>query len=157
MTDTVSGPLPLPGRPGSSEHLAYLALQRLAARQQYAAGELLRQHDLSGPQFNVLRILRGAGDGGLRCSDIGARLLVHDPDVTRLLDRLEKAGRVRRARDPHDRRVVMAYLTEEGRAVLGTLDAPLTELHARQFAALSPERLALLVALLGDLTPEDHP
>lgn len=156
MTQPVSDP-PLPGRPGSPEHLAYLSLQRLAARQQYAGAELLRGHDLSGPQFNVLRILRGAGDAGLRCSDIGARLLVHDPDVTRLLDRLEKAGRVRRARDPHDRRVVMTYLTDEGRAVLSTLDEPLSELHARQFAALSPERLALLTELLGDLLPEDHP
>lgn len=157
MTTTVSDALPLAGRPGSPEHLAYLALQRLAARQQYAAAELLRAHDLSGPQFNVLRILRGAGDAGLRCSEIGARLLVHDPDVTRLLDRLEKAGRVRRARDPHDRRVVISHLTDEGRAVLSALDAPLTRLHARQFAALSPERLALLGELLGELTPEDHP
>ncbi len=154
MTQPVADPLP--GHPGSPEHRTYLALQRLAARQQYAAAELLRGHDLSAPQFNVLRILRGAGDGGLRCSDIGHRLLVHDPDVTRLLDRLEKAGRMRRARDPHDRRVVMTHLTAEGRAVLSALDAPLSELHARQFAALSPERLALLAELLGDLTLEDH-
>ena len=126
-------------------------------RQQYVSAELMRGHDLSLPQYNVLRILRGAGDAGLRCSEVGARLLVHDPDVTRLLDRLEKAGRVRRTRDPHDRRVVVTCLTDEGRAVLNALDAPLTELHAQQFAALSPERLALLTELLGDLTPEDHP
>lgn len=126
-------------------------------RQQYTSAELLRRHDLSLPQFNVLRILRGAGDAGLRCSEVGARLLVHDPDVTRLLDRLEKAGRVSRTRDPRDRRVVVAHLTAEGRAVLSALDGPLTELHARQFAALSPERLALLTELLSDLTLEDHP
>ena len=61
-------------------------------RQQYVSAELMRGHDLSLPQYNVLRILRGAGDAGLRCSEVGARLLVHDPDVTRLLDRLEKGG-----------------------------------------------------------------
>ncbi|MCD0170849.1 MarR family transcriptional regulator, partial [Deinococcus sp. 23YEL01] len=106
-------------------------MQRLALRQQHETAELLRDYDLSGPQFNVLRILRGAGEQGLTCSEIGGRLLVHDPDVTRLLDRLQKAGLVRRDRDRPDRRVVATRLTDQGRALLARIDQPISALHAR--------------------------
>lgn len=150
---------PIAGMPGTPEHVTYLTLQRVALQHQYAGAELLREFELSGPQFNVLRILRGAPEGGLPCSQIGERLLVHDPDVTRLLDRLEKQGHLRRERASYDRRVVLSRLTEQGHAVLQAIDQPLAELHAQQFAALSPEQLAdlerLLQALLPPPTPEE--
>lgn len=142
--------------PGSPEHTTYLALQRLALRQQHETAELLRDFDLSGPQFNVLRILRGAGEGGLTCSEISERLLVHDPDVTRLLDRLQKAGLVRRDRDRPDRRVVATRLTDQGRALLARIDQPVSALHARQFAHLNPAQLQQLLTLLTP-PPDDTP
>lgn len=149
-------PSSLPGTPGSPEHTTYLALQRLALRQQHETAELLRDYDLSGPQFNVLRILRGAGEGGLTCSEISERLLVHDPDVTRLLDRLQKAGLVRRDRDRPDRRVVATRLTDQGRALLTRIDQPISALHARQFAHLTHTQLQQLLTLLTP-PPEDTP
>ncbi|GGR86619.1 MarR family winged helix-turn-helix transcriptional regulator [Deinococcus sedimenti] len=153
MTDT-----PAPGAPGSLHHRAYLALQRLALHQHRQGADLFRAHGLSAPQFNVLRILRGAGDGGLTCSEIGDRLLDHDPDVTRLLDRLQKAGLVTRDRDRPDRRIVATRLTDAGRDLLARLDPPLTDLHARQFAHLTDPQLrdllSLLTAASGD--PEEH-
>ncbi|MFC3603447.1 MarR family winged helix-turn-helix transcriptional regulator [Deinococcus soli (ex Cha et al. 2016)] len=154
MTDT-----PVPGAPGSLHHRAYLALQRIALHQQRQGADLLRDHGLSGPQFNVLRILRGAGEGGLTCSEISDRLLEHDPDVTRLLDRLQKAGLVTRDRDRPDRRIVATRLTDAGRNLLNRLDPPLTELHARQFAHLTDTQLRDLITLLTAVTrePEGKP
>ncbi|MHA0040531.1 MarR family winged helix-turn-helix transcriptional regulator [Deinococcus sp. PEB2-63] len=149
---------PTPGAPGSLQHRAYLALQRLALHQQRQGADLFRDHGLSAPQFNVLRILRGATDGGLTCSEISDRLLDHDPDVTRLLDRLQKAGLVTRDRDRPDRRIVATRLTDAGRDLLTRLDPPLTDLHARQFAPLTDTQLRDLINLLKALTPpEDTP
>ncbi|GGS15487.1 MarR family winged helix-turn-helix transcriptional regulator [Deinococcus knuensis] len=157
--DTVSPDAPTsatqPGAPGSLQHQAYLALQRLALRQQHECSELLREYGLSAPQFNVLRILRGAETDGLTCSEISDRLLVHDPDVTRLLDRLQKAGLVSRDRDRPDRRIVATRLTPAGHDLLARIDRPLMELHAQQFAHLSGTRLQQLLTLLTP--PEDTP
>ncbi|GGN34174.1 MarR family winged helix-turn-helix transcriptional regulator [Deinococcus daejeonensis] len=150
---------PTPGAPGSLQHRAYLALQRLALHQQRQGADLFRDHGLSAPQFNVLRILRGATDGGLTCSEISDRLLDHDPDVTRLLDRLQKAGLVTRDRDRPDRRIVATRLTDAGRDLLTRLDPPLTDLHARQFAHLTDTQLRDLISLLTAVTrePEGNP
>ncbi|MBB5233939.1 MarR family winged helix-turn-helix transcriptional regulator [Deinococcus budaensis] len=138
-----------PPRPFSSpEHEAYVTLQRLATRLRDETEALLKTGGLSVTQFNVLRILRGSGREGLTCGEIGGRLINKDPDVTRLLDRLEKLGLVERARSEHDRRVVLTHLSPEGRALLGRFDAPLAELHRRQFAHLPPERLGALLGLL---------
>ena len=132
------------------EHEAYVALQRLATRLRDETEELLKTGGLSVTQFNVLRILRGAGVLGLTCGEIGARLISKDPDVTRLLDRLEKLGLVERARSEQDRRVVLTRLSPEGRALVGRFDTPLAELHRRQFAHLPPGRLEELLALLRE-------
>lgn len=150
---------PTPGASGSLQHRAYLALQRLALHQQRQGADLFRDHGLSAPQFNVLRILRGATDGGLTCSEISERLLDHDPDVTRLLDRLQKAGLVTRDRDRPDRRIVATRLTDAGRDLLTRLDQPLTDLHARQFAHLTDTQLRDLISLLTAVTrePEGNP
>lgn len=132
----------------SLEHEVYLALQVLATRLRDETEELFKAEGLSTTQFNVLRILRGAGDQGLTCGEIGARLINKDPDVTRLLDRMEKLGLVERARSEQDRRVVLTRLSVRGRELVGRFDRPLSELHGRQFAHLQPEQLQTLLGLL---------
>ncbi len=103
---------------------------------------------LSDAQYNVLRILRGAGDSGLRCSDIAARLITSDPDITRLLDRLVKRGLVTRQRDSEDRRVVRATITPNGLELLTPLDQPLLDAHRRSLSVLSQRELRSLIKML---------
>lgn len=134
------------------QHQLYLALQTLASDLSQAPTELLKAAGLSTAQFNVLRILRGAGQG-LTCGEIAGRLIARDPDVTRLLDRLSLAGLVTRTRERTDRRVVSTRISEAGLKVLASLDAPLSRLHAAQFAHLPPETLELLLTLLRQITP----
>ena len=149
MISSASQPLP--------EHATFLAVQRLAQRQAAQVAELLKAHGLSLAQFNVLRILRGAGQG-LTCGEIGERLIAHDPDVTRLLDRLEGQGWVSRQRDGADRRVVTGQLTPAGAALLDSLDEPAAALHRAQFVHLSADQLSKLLALLELAhTPEGEP
>jgi DNA-binding MarR family transcriptional regulator len=133
---------------GSAEEEAFLNVLRTAAVLTRALTEVLRAHDLSQPQYNVLRILRGAEPDGLPSGDVAARMLNHDPDVTRLLDRLEARGLVARARDAADRRVVVARLTPEGRQVVDALDAPVHAMHARLLGHLAPADLRTLSDLL---------
>jgi DNA-binding MarR family transcriptional regulator len=109
---------------------------------------LLRAADLTFAQYNVLRILRGAGAGGLPCGEIAARMVNRDPDITRLLDRLEARGLVRRSRDARDRRVVVADITPTGLAVLKPLDGPVTRVHRDQLAHMSRGQLERLAELL---------
>ena len=135
------------------EHEAYLSLQRLSVALGYEAAELFKEHGLSAPQFNILRILRGAAGEdtahpGLSAHEIGERLLVHAPDLTRLLDRMSTQGLVTRCRATGDRRIVTTRLTEKGRTLLAELDAPLKALHTRQFAGLSEAQLRWLLDLL---------
>jgi DNA-binding MarR family transcriptional regulator len=134
--------------PAALEHATYLALQTLAVRLNDDTEEVLKRDGLSVTQFNVLRILRGAGDQPLTCGDIARQLINKDPDVTRLLDRLDKRGFVERFRSEQDRRVLLTRLAPEGRAVVDRYDAPLTDLHRRQFGCLTPAALAQLLALL---------
>jgi DNA-binding MarR family transcriptional regulator len=110
---------------------------------------LLRAHSLSEPQYNVLRILRGAGPKGSSCQGIANRMLTRLPDITRLLDRLEQSGWIERRRNTEDRRKIEAYLLPEGRELLARLDQPVLKLHARQFANLGPEELTALDRLLS--------
>jgi DNA-binding MarR family transcriptional regulator len=110
--------------------------------------ELLKPFGISVPQYNVLRILRGAGGEGLRCSDIAERLVARDPDVTRLLDRLERGGLASRRRDSGDRRVVVTSITPAGEDVLRSVDGPSDQVHRDQLAQLSPTELRTLCRLL---------
>ena len=112
----------------STEEETYLNLVRTADAITRKLELLLQPHGLTGTQYNVLRILRGAGDDGATCSAIGERLIAFDPDVTRLLDRLEKARLVQRSRSTVDRRVVMTVITAAGLALLEKLDAPVESL-----------------------------
>ncbi|MBD0319568.1 MAG: MarR family transcriptional regulator [Gemmatimonadetes bacterium] len=110
--------------------------------------ELLKEHDLTSTQYNVLRILRGAGRAGLTAGEIGERLITRDPDVTRLLDRMERRGLVERWRCTEDRRVVWTRITADGLAAVGALDAPVDELHVRLLRHMGDDRLRQLVELL---------
>ena len=111
--------------------------------------ELLRPYGLTATQYNVLRILRGAGDEGLPCSEIGARIVTHEPDVTRLLDRLQRMGHVERERATTDRRVVLTRITPAGMELLARLDGPVNELDQRRLGVLSEKELHTLIDLLA--------
>src|SRR5215213_4719395 len=135
---------------GSLEEEAYLNIQRTANALSQRIAELLRGHDLTSAQYNVLRILRGAGEGGLNASDIAGRMITRDPDVTRLVDRLEKRGLVERWRCSEDRRVVWTRISPAGRELIDPLDQPVDELHRSMLAHLSAEKLQTLIALLEE-------
>jgi DNA-binding MarR family transcriptional regulator len=129
---------------------AYLAIMRAAEVLQRDVAELLKKADLSIAQYNVLRVLRGAGSAGLACGEVASRLIRHDPDMTRLTDRLERRGLIERTRDRRDRRVVLTHITASGLALLAELDAPVDALHAKQFGHMSDEALQSLVSRLAE-------
>ncbi len=124
-------------------------LELLRTSEQLARGfvPVLKAEDLSPTQYNVLRILRGAPDG-LPCGEIGNRMITRDPDITRLLDRLEKRGLVSRCREEKDRRTVLTRITPAGLKLLASLDEPIQEVHRRQLGHLGRERLQALCELL---------
>jgi DNA-binding MarR family transcriptional regulator len=124
-----------------------LNLARTADQLQLEFARLFKQRGLTEPQYNVLRILRGAGTA-LPCLEIAGRMISHLPDITRLVDRLEGAKLVERHRTEADRRVVLVGITDAGLEVLGALDAPVLELHRRQLGHLSAEEMAELNRLL---------
>ena len=117
--------------------------------------EVLRPYELTQPQYNVLRILRGAGAAGLPCGEVGERMVSREPDVTRLLDRMEQRGLVARARDAADRRVVTARITADGQRLVDALDEPVEALHKRQLGHLSASDLGTLNALLESARHEN--
>jgi DNA-binding MarR family transcriptional regulator len=121
-----------------------LALVEVANRLERDVVELLKGEDLTLTQFNVLRILRGAGPDGATCGQVGERMIRHDPDVTRLLDRLDRRGLIARGRDAFDRRIVRTRVTRKGLELLARLDAPVDDLHERQFGHLSEADLVAL-------------
>jgi len=125
----------------------FVVLQRTADRLLQDVQSLMKGHGLSPQQYNVLRILRGA-KGPLNCTEIANRMINRDPDMTRLLDRMETRGWIERARAVEDRRVVLASITESGMALLAELDEPVTECHRRQFSGLDAERKAQITEAL---------
>jgi DNA-binding MarR family transcriptional regulator len=133
----------------SAEQEAWLSIDRTAAMLRHRLTEELRPHGITGAQLNVLRILRGAGEGGLCRHEIGDRLVAQVPDVTRLLDRMEEGGLVSRERSDADRRLVRTRITPDGLALLDRLDAPLVEMHRRWLGHLTPEQLRTLSELLA--------
>jgi len=130
-----------------AEELAYLELLRTTDQLSRRLAVVLKDEDLSSNQYNVLRILRGAPDG-LQCGEIGDRMITRDPDITRLLDKLERRGLIVRWRDERDRRVVMGKITPEGLKVLSRMDLPVEKAHRRELGHLGPKRLKALVELL---------
>jgi DNA-binding MarR family transcriptional regulator len=127
---------------------AYLNLQRTADLLRREAVELLKPFGLSPTGYNVLRILRGAGSEGLPCHEVSNRLVAHDPDVTRLADRLAEAGLLTRERRPRDRRVVVLRITADGLGLLQRIDPLTVALHRRQLSHLGESSLDSLINLL---------
>ena len=127
---------------------ALLALHLTSDRLASEATRILKPWDLSPTQYNVLRILRGAEPDGLACRGIGERMIQRDPDITRLMDRLEKRGLVRRERDSKDRRVVITRITQSGLELLDKLDGPVEEFNVRRLDHVGPEKLRMLIELL---------
>ena len=113
--------------------------------------QLLKTHGLTAAQYNVLRILRGAEPEGLACNNISERMISHDPDMTRLLDRMEKRALITRQRQKDDRRVVKTRITPVGLDLLMGLDQPIREVHKRQFQHIPAARLKTLAELLDQV------
>ena len=132
----------------SLQQEAHLSVVRTASALTDRVEDLLKPYGISSTQYNVLRILRGAGDEGLCRNELRDRMLTRMPDMTRLLDRMEDAGLVTRARERDDRRMVLTRITPRGLELLGELDLPMTELHRGQLASLTDEQLRSLIGLL---------
>ncbi|MFZ0631437.1 MAG: MarR family transcriptional regulator [Acidobacteriaceae bacterium] len=130
------------------EEALFVELVRTADRLSRGPAQLLREYDLSPAPYNVLRILRGAVDG-LLCGEIADRMITREPDITRLLNRLEKRGLVRRCREDEDRRRVLVRITPAGLDLLSRLDPPIRELHRQQMGHLTRKQLQSLTDLLG--------
>jgi DNA-binding MarR family transcriptional regulator len=134
-------------RIGTPEEAAFLDLMRTADMLSRGMVGILKTEALSPTQYNVLRILRGSPEG-LPCGEIGSRMITRDPDVTRLLDRLEKRELISRSRETKDRRTVMARITPDGLKLLARLDEPVQAGHRKQLGHLGRERLRALADLL---------
>jgi DNA-binding MarR family transcriptional regulator len=135
----------------SLENQIFVALLQAADALGQEAERLLKAAGLTGAQYNVLRILRGAEPEGLACRGIGDRMISHDPDMTRLLDRMERRGLITRERQTDDRRVVKTRITPQGISLLTTLDQPVHDLHKLQFRHIPAPRLKTLGKLLEEV------
>jgi len=133
---------------GCPEEAAFLDLLRTTDLLSRGPAQVLRSEDLSATQYNVLRILRGAGERGLCRSEVRERLIAQVPDVTRLLDRLEETKLIERSRDSVDRRLVNTRITSEGLDLLRRLDQPVLDFHKTQLGHLSKDNLRTLIELL---------
>ena len=133
----------------SLEQQAFLNLWRTYDRLRMVEDKLFARHDLTGQQYNVLRLLRGEHPGVLPTLTLAGRLVSRAPDITRMLDKLEERGLVRRERSAENRRTVFVGITPAGLKLLGELDAPVRECHTRQLGHLKRTELRQLIALLS--------
>jgi DNA-binding MarR family transcriptional regulator len=132
------------------EEAAFVNLIRTADRLMAAEAQVMKPWDISPTQYNVLRILRGAGEDGLCCGEVGERMVTRDPDITRLLDRMEARGLVTRARDRKDRRVITVRITKTGLQTLEEMQPALEEFARRHLGRLGQQKLRTLVELLEE-------
>jgi DNA-binding MarR family transcriptional regulator len=141
------------GCPGATplEDQIFVVLLKAADSLAAEADQLIKANGLTSAQYNVLRILRGAGADGLPCNTIAERMISRDPDMTRLLDRMEKRELITRERQKEDRRVVKARITDSGLKLLKKMDAPIRELHRGQLAHMTSAHLKTLMDLLTEV------
>ena len=137
------------------EEAAFLDLLRTTDILSRQLARLLKTEDLSSTQYNVLRILRGAGAEGHRCSAIAERMITREPDITRLLDRMAKAGWIEQARDTDDRRVVITRITPEALKLLKEIDKPISELNRTLMANVGEKKLKTLLSLLDEVRSDE--
>jgi DNA-binding MarR family transcriptional regulator len=146
------------GRPfRSAQEEAFVQLLRTYDLLYYELTEFLRPSGISPTQYNVLRILRGAGDVGLTCGEVGERMVTREPDITRLLDRVERQGWIERRRQTDDRRVVRAWIKAEGLKLLSQIDKSLDRFQRSQFPKMSQEQLDALSRLLEQVRAREAP
>jgi DNA-binding MarR family transcriptional regulator len=140
-------------RPHSAppEGQLFVTILKVADRLTQQAEQVIKPSGLTGTQYNVLRILRGAEPDGLPCRVIADRMISRDPDMTRLLDRLEKQGYITRERQKDDRRVVKTRISAEGLKQLKKLDQPIHDLHKAQFGHMNAARMKQLGELLHEV------
>jgi DNA-binding MarR family transcriptional regulator len=134
----------------SPEREVYLLLQHVSGELIHELATLLKPSGITPEQYHVLRILEDAGAAGVPLSAVAERSPVGDPDVTGLLDRLERRTLAQRTREAPDRRVVTARLTKEGRQLLARLEGPVQALLARQLGPLGERGLRGLRKLLRE-------
>jgi DNA-binding MarR family transcriptional regulator len=132
----------------SREQEAVLSLLRTSDAIQAQVESWLKEYGLTGTQYNALRILRGAGPEGLPCREIGERMITRDPDITRLLNRLEDRGFVERNRDKQDRRVIYGKITATGLKLLREMDGPIDKRGREMLRHVGQEKLKELIELL---------
>jgi DNA-binding MarR family transcriptional regulator len=130
-----------------AEEVTFLELLRTTDQLSRRLVPVLRDADLSTAQYNVLRILRGSPEG-LPCGEIASRMITRDPDITRLLDRMEKRGLLTRSRENHDRRLVLVRISKQGLELLARLDEPVQAQHRALLGHLGRERMKTLCELL---------
>ena len=136
-------------------HEASLSIQRTAAVLEHAFETWLKPSGITATQYNVLRILRGAGSNGLCRNEVRERMVRRVPDVTRLLDRLEEQGLIGRARGGSDRRYVTTRITRAGLKILADLDKGVDEFHQQELGHMAEGRLQVLVDLLAEVRGKD--
>jgi DNA-binding MarR family transcriptional regulator len=135
----------------SLQEEAVLSIARTAAVLDHQVSQALKAHALTPSQYNVLRILRGAGAEGLCRNEVGSRLVTQVPDVTRLLDRMEDTGLISRQRGSEDRRYVTTRITRKGLELVNKLDKPVRELHQTLLGHVSEKTLRAVVDGLAEL------
>ena len=129
----------------SLEQEVYLSILRTASELSYTVDQFFRPFDITPSQYNVLRILRGAGTGGLCRNEISERMVTATPDMSRLLDRMENAGWVTRERAEDDRRQVSTHITNAGMKLLATLETPTGDFVTRLFAGTTVGDLKIVL------------
>jgi len=139
----------------SLEEEVILNVARTAEYLASAISSVLKTADLTITQYNVLRILRGAGSEGLSCSEVSERMVTKESDITRLLDRVEARGFISRERPANNRRIVVARITDEGQGVLAELDAPVDELNRSLVGHLGTKKQTNLNNLLEAVRNRD--
>lgn len=127
---------------------AQLNIERTANVLRDQFEQMLKPHGITGTQYNVLRILRGAEPDGLCRNEVSQRLLNRMPDATRLLDRMEEAGLVTRERSTLDRRLVTTRITKKGRQIVDNLDDSTDEQHEKSLGHMNEQQLRTLIKLL---------
>ncbi len=150
MSGRLSGEIKQSKPFASPQTEAILNLQRTADQFTRALAEALKPMDVSPTQYNALRIVRGAGKEGCSCGEIAERMVTHDPDITRLVDRLERRELVQRIRSEEDRRIVKVRITSKGGRTLADLAPVVAELEQRLMGHFNKERLGLLIDLLEE-------
>jgi DNA-binding MarR family transcriptional regulator len=132
----------------SREQEAILSVMRTADALQARVEDFLKDFELTGTQYNLLRILRGAGSEGLPCREISERMIARDSDITRLLDRMEERGFVERERAGHDQRVILGKITGAGLKQLREMDGPIDKHGKEMLRHVGQGKLKQLIELL---------